>query len=510
MKPAVGAALLDEAATSLRGDVGKLEELLSDDEIAQDRVDELVSELDEKVVGTLTVSRALLHRGQGERAETLLSVALGCTRREPLQEPIEETLKLLERASSPALNAALARWLSYQPTTVLLRFGAKLDPVALGAGAEEELGEILARLWREADEGESGEARKALALLGRCCREGASARIKRLAEEARGSFAGEILDEAGIERRRRITELLRAVAGEELLSRREASDILVEAANRMLVEIAPSDQAGALTSLVEQSVEWAAWEASSGDLEATREALEQSPWLPSTSVGGAMVRLLVEAALAQDQERPESPFDPSEMSSLAEGHRHHFARGVALWLERFDPAPPAAAAVLRAYFPKPLPSPLAESVEKYARRQRPAGRYQLVAGMIEWPSRWRPQLRLLRQLGIQGADPEKVTARIVGRFERANNHRDRQDALVIWSAFAPRDARYRRRLITEVFIPLAGMGVGGYELCSRFLGLCREPPRGTKGPLIEALSQPPDRQRGKQMQKRMKEMGLGS
>jgi hypothetical protein len=510
MKADLRERLIDQASTAALRGIDEIERRLADDGIPEGSAIELNAELKTMVAGLTGTAERLLDAEDPRDAEVLITPILRSIKGESERERIEAALARFEHGRTPTFNAALARWLSHRSTPVFVQFAPKLDPEALEKGAATELGEVLARLWLEADEEEVEEARKGLALIGELRQKGALVQLGRLTDNVRDSFSGVVTDEGELERQRNRLSLLEEMVRIDLIAAAKAADVVIGFAVRTLAEQPVEGQEGAIAGFLQACFAFAADDASPALLKTTRDALAESPWIGSQSPQVETIHLQIEGGLARGENSARSPFAPGEIAELARSHGSQFIPGAVLWLERFGPTPGQVAKGLDPMLRGVLPAPLAAGVSAYSERQSPLGRYRLVRRIVEWPSARNPPRSLLRALGIQGADPEKVTAAIVERFTRARNNTQRQAALNIWRAFAPKDDASRRTLIREVFIPLSRQGLGGYRLARKYLDLCENPPRGTKGKLIEALENAPRRKEGRSMHRRMEQVGLKS
>lgn len=77
-------------------------------------------------------------------------------------------------------------------------------------------------------------------------------------------------------------------------------------------------------------------------------------------------------------------------------------------------------------------------MKRYTVNLDAAGQFLMIQGLLQSPySHGKPRPELLRQLGIEGADPEQVTVSIIERFKISRKNPEREAALSIWRAFAP-------------------------------------------------------------------------
>lgn len=506
MRSDVRAALISEAAGAATAELEQIDAELSADDLDDERLRELRGQAESLTEGLAPVAEALVEAGQDEEAETLLTPLLGFLHTGPT-ERIEEGLERFEKGTTRQFNVALAIWLSHRPTATFVRLGSRLNPEALGNGAAPQLGELLARLWREGIEGEGEETSSALLSVGELHREGASAELTRLTEEIVESFSTGIQAQQGIERMRGRIALLEKVRTLDLIASEAAAEVVLGFAEQTLDGEPAQGQAAAVAAFLRECFVEYADHAPKERLASCRDTLADSAWIASHSPDIEIIRLRLAGAAAKSG--TESPYSPEEIETLVAEHGSAFIPGVVVWLERFSPTPGQVAKALRPLLRVPLDSRLARALSTFSQRQTPLGRYRLVRPLIEWPARRSSSPRLLVALGIRGADPDRVTAAIVERYERSSNNREREAVLQLWQTFQPEQAKHRRILIRQVFMPLCEHGVGGYKLCCWYLDLCADPPRGTKTKLFELLSTAAPRpELARKMQRRRRDLGL--
>jgi hypothetical protein len=508
MKSSTRAPLIRGAASSLGEDLSALEAELGEEELEEQRMVELSEQLTQLVAGVSAVSRALADTDYLPDAEGLLMPLLANLHREAAQGEVESALDRIEQGRSREFCVALARWLSHRTTETLLEYGHKLNGDVLNDGAAPELEEITARLWREADDEESNDARSALELMGKLRSSGATIKGERLGKEARSAFESPVADAVGIEHRRATIDLLDVVVAEGLLEDTVAADMLVNAVSRALTESPPPGLEQELAHQLVRMLEWAPEKAHESNLVEAREALTATPWIATQVPMAQTLNLQIEAGLSPAKTTA-VPLEIDELAELAENYRDDFIPAAELLLTRFRVGPAAAAKILNPYFRRALPPGLARAVDTYTSRLDGAGRFRFLRGQLQQSyDRTKPRTHLLRQLGIETADPDQVTGAIVERFEKAHRNPEREAVLTIWRAFAPEKFKHRRQLIRRVFVPFCRRNVGGYEACRRNLDLCAPPPRGSKPEILNALAAAPDSDRLDMMRRRMKEVGL--
>ena len=328
-----------------------------------------------------------------------------------------------------------------------------------------------------------------------------------MTEEIVGSFSTGIQAQQGIDRMRGRIALLEKVRGLDLIASEAAAGIILGFTEKTLASKPAQGQAAAVAAFLRECFVEYADHAPEERLASCQDALTDSAWIASHSPDLEIIRLRLAGGAAKSESK--SPYSAEEIEALVSEHGSAFIPGVIVWLERFSPTPRQASNALRPLLQAPLDSRFARALATFSRRQTPLGRYRLVGPLIEWPARRSSSPRLLLALGIRGADPDRVTEAIVKRYERSSNNREREAVLRLWRTFEPEQAKHRRILIRKVFMPLCEHGVGGYELCRRYLNLCKEPPRGTKAMLVEILSKgAPRPELARKMQRRRRDLGL--
>jgi hypothetical protein len=509
MKPELRQRLVRSTSNALFEDLERIEERLGEEGLDEARTVELNTELSRLVGGIGEAAGELLAASDQDDAEELFTPILSEVRRESEQEQIESALTKFERGESQDFSVGLVRWLTIRPTDAFARNAGKLSGAVLGDATASELGGLAARFWREAAEEQSGEAGVALASVGEIHRDGAKINFVDFHDALNESLRRPLANEQEVNIQRGRTELVKELPGSGLMSEVEAGDALLEAASAAMTETPAADQEPSVARYIVELVDWAATRASSTTLSVTAQALEQSPWLAQQSPETEILRLQIEGGLnRQDEARP-SPFKPAKVKELVDSHGGNFTAGLIPWLRDFHPAPEHVSLALRSLLFRQLPPPLTAALSEYSNGLRPADRFLLLKALMQRSYVSPRQARLLGTLGIQDADPVAVTSLLVERYKSVTTNSAREGILRIWRAFEPQDPALRRTLIKQILIPLSGHGVGGYELVRRYLDLATDPPRGTKGKLLEALEgEGQNRKRRRAMRRRMEEVGL--
>jgi hypothetical protein len=505
----VGRTRLTAASVpGLREELERLTEELGREELPETEGVDLHEEQRALVDGVAAVAGLLAEGDDQADAEAILVPALQA---DPVEgtRALEVTLEALGSPLGEVLGAALVEWLGGRPTATFLALAEKIDPTPLEGSAATTLGAILARLWREASGAEGDESGEAMRALSELHRGGAGIAEEPLLDEIRASVRAESLDEALLLARRADLRRLDSLADLGLIGRADACELALGSARTMLASMPPPGLEEQLAAACEAAVSQGAVDADEEERSATIEALEASPWAAAHPPVVENLTLVLAAAKRLRVSGEDPPYAAERIAELSREHRGSFEAGLAAWLAHFRPAPADAAKALSPVLGGRLGERLGTALTNYRRRLDRAGRLALLRPSIEVGGRRHLSKAMLRGLGIEEADPEAVAAMIVEAYDKATNNAERERVVGIWEAMAPVDSAARRELIRGVFLRLLGENHGAYDIARRHLALCADPPHGTKGELVEALGKAaPDKQRGKKMEARMKQVGL--
>lgn len=229
-------------------------------------------------------------------------------------------------------------------------------------------------------------------------------------------------------------------------------------------------------------------------------------WVPSPQRD--VMRIVIAAALIRVGRPAERPA-ADQIRTLVDQHGSAFGSGVAAWLEHFAVSPEDAFLVLEPYVSQSLPAELREAVQRFAERLGATELAELCRPAIERAFEIRPSADFLRAAQLAAADEDAIADALIRLFGGADNFEHRERVLSIWEVLDPKTPDARRRLVREVFLPLASGGATSFDLARRHLKLCADPPHGTKEQILDGLAAAaPDEKRAKQMRARMVEVGL--
>jgi KAP-like P-loop domain-containing protein len=300
--------------------------------------------------------------------------------------------------------------------------------------------------------------------------------------------------------------LARRLADVGLVSSEVVADAaLTAAAQTVRPAIDPPEQPRVLESL-RSVITWASREGGLDSLRAAREALVADDcW--ADELAQETMRLYVEAGLDRFSESVDVP-TLKQLHASIETHGAGFAEAAGVWVENFAASPRQAFRAIVPYVAN-LPDELAAPLARYSKGLDSKERAELCKPAIERAFALDPSSEFFVAAQLPQANEDIVAESIIQLFGDADNAEKRETVLGIWQLLDPTEAGARRRLIREVFLPLAASGTQAHELARRRLELCANPPHGTKGELVDALvASAPDKKRAKKLANRMAEVGL--
>jgi hypothetical protein len=245
----------------------------------------------------------------------------------------------------------------------------------------------------------------------------------------------------------------------------------------------PHSPAGDYTAAVEfirETLNEVAPAASAEALGDAWDALEHETWLPGADKHRLHIFL---SSIARDKGvEAVEPLSAVAIVSFINEDGVAIAAEVAQWI-RDDPGDDAIWDVLRAYEPV-TPVEILTAVGVVADEASEERRLELARPALGLPIL---DERLLDALRFHGADQDAAAALLIDRYKSATNNRDRERVLLLWRALRPSEDEPRKRLIKQVMLPMATLNGEALDLILRELELARQPPRGTKGAVRNAL-----------------------
>lgn len=441
---------------------------------------ELVEELSRGLAELADASRK-------EPAEAMGVALLAVDEREARDALIAQRDKLAP-VETPSLAAAMLsvvegrrkasdwkRWLDAIDTGVL-------DQLRNGAELVEGLTQ---KLWREAtsDEPLEGDGLQvAVDALSRIAAE-VEAEGDQATELIRPAVGEVPMGEPSAQIQGGRLKLAMLFAGAGLIRREQiAPTALVAISEGLAQQLEPQEMNQPLSRHVERWGSRLAPYADDASRERLREATESSPWLPQPF----RETLMIAGSLRDDGEQ-QSPYSDEQIVSVVSEHGAWFDEGLALWIGHFGPT---AAAVGRAIAPladeeppEPVRLALAERFEKAESETRTELVAPALRRLLEAP----PSDAFLAVVELEKADRAEIVELLAGLYASAGNNSQRETILEVAKSLGPLGDQERKRLITEIVIPMAHQGKEALDLVVKYFDLCLPPPRGTVTNLRKTL-----------------------
>ncbi|HST56016.1 MAG TPA: P-loop NTPase fold protein [Solirubrobacteraceae bacterium] len=472
-----------------------------DEEKGSSRVDALLHSINELA----TTLGSIGHRDASEQS----LLALVNLRAQPVRASLDELQDELAPIVSEAVVKALANDL---PHRRLSRWRKLLDDLDRTTFVKVVTPELLDRLalrwwkgWRETSDEVMPNIEAAFDVLVEVHANQPTATMEALAEEVKSALAGDFTTE-DIDALDHVSRGARLLIEAGLIEAEPARELIVArvgeiAAGHLPETLAPSDQSERLAGILRNAVD------GSDGLSLTNcdLAIRESPWL--VSPWQELMRVLIDSALPLES-RGEA-LGVAELTALRSEHGPAADVVIASWLAGVGPHVEEALAVLQPWIADRAPTEIRTAIRSYVAALDGDQLTDLAVRLTSDALNRRPSKELLADVSYENADDATVSGAIVALASEASNHDARAVLFDLWEVLKPIDATARKALITGVMIPVAGQGLGAFELVRSKLKVVGDPPRGTKQILVDALlAAAPDEKRRKRMQRRMEELGL--
>ena len=182
---------------------------------------------------------------------------------------------------------------------------------------------------------------------------------------------------------------------------------------------------------------------------------------------------------------------------------------IAAWLRGISPGPTEMLSVMAPWMVSGMPPVIGDALRDYAAAADQEKLNNTALRVTRTALVRRPSRQFLTIIRYSAADEQCSSEAIVALAQKASNQQTRTTVLDLWAALGPRDTAVRKRLITEVLIPMSTHGQGAYDLVRTRLVLAKDPPRGVKATMVDALlAAAPDAKRKHKMEDKMADVGL--
>lgn len=418
-------------------------------------------------------------------AEALAVSLLAADSREA-RDLVAPHLKALSPATSSELRSALLVATRHRAISGWPQWLAPIEPDALEGNQQETVADLLKALWNRATgekPAKSDDLKAALDAMRPICK---AVELDRntldaaVTESVHGALLGNL--------RRSLAEFREAAAEfsrRQLLTEQGAAIAFLTDLQDALGESAVGDPDVAGERAVELVKAHGA-EAPPETLRTILEAASASQWLTQPSRPNLLLSLAAE--IIDSGEEVECPVGHERVVELA-GTGTAGAPAVGAWLRAFAMSSEDVYAVLEPLaHAAVVPRPIVDGLVRWCEREG-AGEALWIAqhyyedhGLAAPPGD-----EILAALGSCNPDEERVVEWLLKLFKSASTNEERKGAMVAWRGFEPSDPSIRKRLITEVYLPLGDEYKGGFKLALKNIGLVADPPYGVKGKIKKAL-----------------------
>ena len=445
-----------------------------------------------------------LQKGLSKVAEALM-IGLLAADTQQARDLAEEHLEPLAPARSSRLRTAL---LAATKRRVISRWPHWLTPVeakALDEGQMPEVEALLDKAWQKAtstDPPESEHLGPALDMLQPIC-EAVEVGPDTLAEAAAQAASGVVLGSSP-----RPLAALREVASEfttrGFLTPRNMADAFMVDLRSALGEPAVAEPDDAANRAIAITTGYGK-DGGAEVLHGVFDAASASPWLTASTRHSIM--LCVAASLIEMGEEIASPLEFAQVRELAEQGEPGLP-GVSAWLGAFAVSSEEVLNVLGPFsdddaIPEPVKAALIEFCEREGSGEALwMARHYFEENGLEDP----PSHDFLTMLAACKPAEEDVASWLIELYGQAGKRDERAGVMAAWRGFDPRDPAVRKRLITNIYLPLGEEHKGHFKLALKNIKLVSDPPHGTKAKIKKTLR----RQAAKHNLRRRTEQSLES
>lgn len=291
-----------------------------------------------------------------------------------------------------------------------------------------------------------------------------------------------------------------------LVSRQDASDLVLE---KVIGDLQHPPQPGQGDAIARHAARWGRWatgDASPTSLQAAYTALDNaavsSPWREE-------LLLLWWSRLKGVDAESEVPVSRSTVRDLLELHGEEAAGVLDVWLKHGPDGPSDASAVIPERMKSDPPEAVLGVLRRLSDSLAPKERQAMLEPLFSALLKSDISEALLEAGGITEVSDEAVAGWLVGLYNEATNYEDRDKILQTWRAAEITSPAARRQLLREVLIPIAREGATSYDLARRRLDLAADPPHGLRTEIVSELIQAaPDEARLSQMRDKMVDVRL--
>jgi hypothetical protein len=228
-------------------------------------------------------------------------------------------------------------------------------------------------------------------------------------------------------------------------------------------------------------------EASVDALQAVQSAAPTAPWPGQQQT----IALAVAQELKERDESVTSPVMSGDLQQLTESHLPNFEHGLAIWLREFAIDPDEVWEVLRPIAGLDPPHEVADALRWHCawwrREGHKADHQTFLETIISHAFEITLNDKFLQACLLDEGEHVGLAERLGEMQEQAASPDSSRQLLRIWSLLAARDVSVQRRLVNEVFLPIARAGGSYVDLALEFLDLIPPLPRDRRDAVRNAL-----------------------
>lgn len=415
----------------------------------------------------------------------MLALGLLAADSKQARDLVEEHLENLPLAGWTRLKVALLNATRRRALSLWPRWLAPIQPETLDEEQAPEVEALLAKAWREAASGDPPKPKHLDSALDALqpIYEAVEVDPDSLANAVAESMMGSVLGSAP-----RSLDALREAANEFVargfLGARTAADAFLSDVQSALGQPASPEPDEAANRAIVIACAYGV-DGGAEILHGIFEASSASPWLPVPMRHNLM--LCTAANLVDVGEEIANPLEVAQVRELSEVGQSGVP-GVSAWLRSFATSSEDVLNVLEPFSSGTIPKQIEPALIKFCEREGSGEALWMAQHYFEEHGLENPPSDdfLAMLAGCQPAE-EDVANWLIELSGKASKRNERAGVMAAWRGFNPRDPAVRKRLLTEVYLPLGEEHKGDFKLALRNIKLAADPPHGTKTKIKETL-----------------------
>lgn len=206
-----------------------------------------------------------------------------------------------------------------------------------------------------------------------------------------------------------------------------------------------------------------------------------------TSTQWSLSRIVAAAALKDRGVHVDSPLSVALLESLIGEGRQSAAPIVEVWLRSFAATPADIWTVVGPYTAAALRESFRQALERAVDGLRPTEQLELLDLALRQSQHHTVDRSLFAAIRWSEAPASYAAPRLIEMFAAAKDIAQRRNVLELWQQLAPSGQPTQRRLVEEIYLPLVGTGIGGFDLALSHFGLVQDV-KGVRRDVTAALT----------------------